>query len=147
MARIGTSAYKLAFPPSTKIHNTIHISLLEPYQDYRFPSQIQEPPPPIEIEEDDEHELDEIIDSRLHYNKLQSRAKWKGYGPEEDTVLYPAENCNNAADAVRKFHERNPEKPGLGEGREINSRPTRTSRRVGRFVGHLRPISAHWPRI
>ena len=28
LARIGTSAYKLAFPPSMKIHNTIHISLL-----------------------------------------------------------------------------------------------------------------------
>ena len=41
LARIGTSAYKLAFPLSMKIHNTIHISLLEPYQDKRFPSQIQ----------------------------------------------------------------------------------------------------------
>ena len=105
LARIGTSAYKLAFPPSMKIHNTIHISLLEPYQDNQFPLQIQEPPPPIQIEEEDEHELDEIIDSRLHYNKLQYRAKWKGYGPEEDTVWNPAEKCNNAADAVRIFHE------------------------------------------
>ena len=113
LARIGTSAYKLAFPPWMKIHNTIHISLLEPYQDYRFPSQIQEPPPDIQIEGEDEHELDEIIDSRLHYNKLQYRAKWKEYGPEEDKVWYPAENFNNAADAVRKFHERYPEKPGL----------------------------------
>ena len=143
LAKIGTSAYKLAFPPSMKIHNTIHISLLEPYQDYRFPSQIQEPPPPIPIEGEDEHELDKIIDSRLHYNKLQYRAKWKGYGPEEDKVWYPAENFNNAADAVRKFHERYPEKPRLGEGRETSSRPTRTSRRVGRLVNHLRPISAY----
>ena len=145
LARIGTSAYKLAFPPWMRIHNTIHISLLEPYQDNRFPSQIQEPPPPIQIEGEDEHELNEIIDSRLHYNKLQSRAKWKGYGPEEDKVWYPAENFNNAADAGRKFHERYPEKPQLGEGRETSSRPSRTSRRVGRFVGHLRPISPSSP--
>ena len=66
LARIGTSAYKLAFPPSMKIHNTIHISLLEPFQDYRFPSQIQEPPPPIQIDGEEEHELDKIIDSRLY---------------------------------------------------------------------------------
>ena len=46
-----------------KIHNTIHISLLEPYQDNRFPWQIQEPPPPFQIEGEDEHELAEIIDS------------------------------------------------------------------------------------
>jgi len=68
---IGTSAYKLALPPSMAIHNTFHISLLEPYQDNRFPSWIKEPPAPIQIEGEDEYELDEIIDSRLHYNKLQ----------------------------------------------------------------------------
>jgi len=71
LAKIGTSAYKLALPHSMAIHNTFHISLLEPYQDNRFPSQIKQPPPPIQIEGEDEYELDEIIDSRLHYNKLQ----------------------------------------------------------------------------
>jgi len=75
LAKIGTSAYKLALPPSMAIHNTFHISLLEAYQDNRFPSQIKEPPPSIQIEEEDKYELDEIIDSRLHYNKLQYRAK------------------------------------------------------------------------
>ena len=139
LAKIGTRAYKLALPPSMKIHNTIHLSLLEPYQDNRFPSQIPEPAPPIQIQGEDEHELDVNIDCRFHYNKLQYRAKWKGYGPEEDKVWYPAENFDNAADAGRKFHERYPEKPRLGEGRETSSRRTRTSRRVG----HLRLISAY----
>jgi len=46
LAKIGTSAYKLALPTSMAIHDTFHISLLEPYQDIRFPSQIKEPPPP-----------------------------------------------------------------------------------------------------
>ena len=141
LAKIGTSPYKLAFPPSLKRHKTIHLSLLAPYQENRFPSQIQEPPPPILIKGEDEHELDEIIDSRFHYNKLQYRAKWKGYGGEEDKAWYPYENFNNAADAVGKFHERYPEKPRVGESRETSSRPIRTSRQVGRSIGHLRPIS------
>jgi len=34
LAKIGTSAYKLALPPSMAIHNTFHISPLEPYQDH-----------------------------------------------------------------------------------------------------------------
>jgi len=63
LAKIATSAYKLAVPPAMAIHNTFHISLLEPYQDNRFPSKIKEPPPPILIEGEDEYELNEIIDS------------------------------------------------------------------------------------
>jgi len=70
------------------IHNTFHISLLEPYQDNRFPSEIKEPPPSIQIEGENEYELNEIRDSRLHYNKLQYRAKWKGYTHEHDKVWY-----------------------------------------------------------
>jgi len=113
LAKIGTSAYKLALPPSMAIQNTFHISLLEPYQDNRFPSQIKEPPPPIQIKGDDEYEGDEIIDSRLHYNKLQYRAKWKGYSPEHDKVWYPAENFNNAEHTVQRFHRRYPGKAGV----------------------------------
>ena len=95
------------------IHNTFHISLLEFYQDKRFPSEIKEPAPPILIEGEDEYELDEIIDSRLHHNKLQYRAKWKGYSPEQDKVWYLAENFNNAEYTIERFHRCYPGKPGV----------------------------------
>ena len=84
MAKIGTSAYKLDLPASMRIHNTFHISLLELYNDNKLPSQRSEPPPPIIIEGEPEYELEEISDSRLHYNKLQYRAKWTGYSPGHD---------------------------------------------------------------
>jgi len=95
------------------IHNTFYISLLEPYQDNQFPSQIKELTPSIQIEGEDEYELNEIIDSRLHYNKLQYRAKWKGYLPEHDKVWYRAENFNNAEHTVQRFHQHYPRKPGV----------------------------------
>jgi len=101
MAKIGISTYKLALPPSMAIQNTFHISLLGPYHDNLFPSDIKEPAPPIQIEGEDEYELEEIIDSRLHYNKLQYRAKWKGHSPEHDKVWYPAENFNHAEHKVQ----------------------------------------------
>jgi len=66
LAKIGTSAYKLALPLSITIHNTFHIPLHKPYQNNRFPSHIKELPPPIQREGEDEYELDEISDSRLH---------------------------------------------------------------------------------
>ena len=61
-----------------RINNTFHISLLEPYEDNKLPSQIQEHSPPIQIEVEDEYKSDKIINSQLHYNKLQYRAKWTG---------------------------------------------------------------------
>jgi len=95
------------------IHNTFHISLLKPYQDNRFPSQIKESPPPIQIGGEDEYELDELIDSRLYYNKLQYPLRWNGYSPEHDKVWYPAENFNNAEHTVQQFHRRYITKPGV----------------------------------
>jgi len=75
LKKIGTSAYKLDFSDTMRIHNSIHISLLEPYENNKLPSQIQEPPPPIIIEGEPEYELEEIVDARLYYGKLQYRAK------------------------------------------------------------------------
>jgi len=151
LAKIGTSAYKLALPHSMAIHNTFHISLLEPYQDNRFPSQIKEPPPPIQIEGEDEYELDEIIDSRHHYNKLQFRAKWKGYSPEHDKVWYPAEIFNNAEHTVQRFHRRYPRKPGVDTRhdqqivlRTSPRRQTRTTLTHGR-ERHPTHHSHHYP--
>ena len=114
-----------------RIHNTFHISLLKPYKNNKYPSQIQKPPPPIQIEGEDEYELDEITDSRFHYNKLQYRAKWKGYSSEHDKVWYPAENFNNASLSVRKFHQLYSDKPRLDQSQSTNPHPTYTTRRVG----------------
>ena len=96
------------------IHNTFHISLLEPYEDNRFPSQILTPPPLIEIEREPEYELKEIMHSRLHRDKLQYCAKWTGYSPEHDKTWYPAENFINASIAIEQFHSQYPKKPRLG---------------------------------
>jgi len=117
LARIGTSAYKLDLPASMRIHNTFHISLLELYNDNELPSQKSKPPPPIVIEGEPEYALEEIVDSRLHYNKLQYRAKWTGYSPEHDKTSYPADNLENADLAKRNFHSRYLNKPHLHQTR------------------------------
>jgi len=84
------------------------------------PHKIKEPPPLIQIEGEDEYELDEIIDSGLHYNKLQYRAKPKGYSPKHDKVWYPAENFNHAAHTIQRFPRRYPGKPGVDTHVTIN---------------------------
>jgi len=44
LVKIGTSAYKLTLPLSIPIHHTFHISVLEPYQENRFPSHLKGDP-------------------------------------------------------------------------------------------------------
>jgi len=117
LARIGESAYKLDLLPSMRIHNTFHISLLEPYHDNKFSSQRAQPPPPIIIEGEPEYELEQIIDSRLHYGKLQYPAKWTGYPPEHDEVWYPHEDFENAGIAKQQFHQKYPRKRSLDQDR------------------------------
>ena len=113
-AKIGSIAYKLDLPPSIRIHNTFHISLLEPYEENKFPSQFQEPPTSIQIKGEEEYELEVIVHSRLDYNKLQYLAKWTGYRPGHDKVWYPASNFEHATDAIKRFHHRYTQKPRQG---------------------------------
>jgi len=115
LARIGESAYKLDLPPSMRIHNTFHISLLELYHDDKFPSQRPQPPPPIIIEGEPVYDLEQIINSRLHHGKLQYRAKWTGYPHEHDKVWYPYGDFDNAGIAKQQFHQKCCRKPALDQ--------------------------------
>jgi len=71
----------------------------------------------------DEYKLDESSDSRLHYNKVQYRAKWKGYSPEHDKGSYPADNFNNEEHTIQQFHQRYPGKPGMDTRHHQQIRP------------------------
>jgi len=122
LARLGESAYKLDLPPSMRIHNTFHISLLELYRENKFSSQRTQPPPPIIVEGEPEYELEQIIDSRLHYGKLQYRAKWTGYPPEHDKVWYRYADFENVGIAKQQFHQKYPRKPSLDQDRGTRKR-------------------------
>ena len=89
--KVGTGSYKLDLPTSMAIHNPSHISLLELYEENKFPSQIQTSLPFNEIDGEPEYELEEIINSHLQRSKLQYWAKWTSYSPEQNKTWYPAE--------------------------------------------------------
>jgi hypothetical protein len=89
-----------------------HISLLEPSQltSTTIPAHIQPPPLPIILDDEEEWEVEEIVDSRRHRGKIQYRVKWTGFH-DPDTTWYPTENVRNSPDAVTQFHRRYPNKP------------------------------------
>ena len=72
-------AYHLKFPPDIKVHPVRHISKLEPAATNPFPGRTIEPPPPVVIAGEEEWEVEEVLNSRLKYEKLQYLIKWTGY--------------------------------------------------------------------
>lgn len=76
---ISPYAYELDLPTTRKIHPVFHVSKLEPCTTDPLPGRIPPPAPPVIVEGEEEWEVDEILDSRLRYGRLQYLVKWKGY--------------------------------------------------------------------
>ncbi|MBW0471291.1 hypothetical protein O181_011006 [Austropuccinia psidii MF-1] len=64
--KVSTHVYHLKLPSQWKsIHPVFHISLLEPVKKSTIPNRHQDPPPPIIIEEGEEWEVSQILESKL----------------------------------------------------------------------------------
>jgi transposase InsO family protein len=72
--------------------------------------QVQDPAPPIEVNNEKEWEVEEILDSRVRWKKLFYRVKWTGHDP--DSRWYLASDFKNAPRRLKAFHDRYPGKPG-----------------------------------
>ena len=103
-------AYQLDLPPTMKIHNVFSPDKLRKAADDPLPGQVQEPPEPIEINDDEEWEVERVLDSRIHRRKLQYHVKWVGF--DEDRTWYPASNFIGSPHRLRAFHVDYPNRPG-----------------------------------
>ena len=93
-----------------QIHPVFHVSLLEPYFESSIPGRILPPPPPVEIDNAVEYEVEEILDSRIRNGKLEYLIHWRGYNISERT-WEPSSNVTNAPEKVLEFHQQYPHKP------------------------------------
>jgi hypothetical protein len=59
--QIGKVAYKLDLPPNLKMHNVFHVQLLKKYRDN---GKVQPLPPPIEIDDSLEYEVERVLRHR-----------------------------------------------------------------------------------
>ncbi|MBW0494924.1 hypothetical protein O181_034639 [Austropuccinia psidii MF-1] len=89
LKKVSTHGYHLKLPSQWKsIHPVFHISLLEPVKTSKITNRYEEPPPPNIIEDKEEWEFSQILDSKIKRGKLWYLVKWKGFSqdPERSTL-------------------------------------------------------------
>src|SRR5579863_5692209 len=103
--KISHVAYQVDLPPTWKIHNAFHASLLSPYQEMLKHGQNFTELPPDLINSEQEWEVKHIVATRLFgcNKKRQYCVRWKGYSEAHDT-WEPVSNIH-APDLMAAFHQ------------------------------------------
>jgi predicted aspartyl protease len=108
--RVGILNYRLKLPPGLGVHPVFHISLLTPHHTDEIEGRNPPAPQPIEIEGQEEHLVEEVLDSRRRGRGIQYLVKWEGYDRNENS-WEPSRNLPRAQEAIRDFHQAHPDAP------------------------------------
>ena len=114
---VGSLSYQLQLPNYMNcIHPVFHVSQLKPAIKNTIPNRVQSPPPPIEVEGEEEYEIAKILNSKIDRRRctclLIYYICWRGYEgtPEEFSWVLATEM--HVDELLDDFHKRYPDKPG-----------------------------------
>ncbi|MBW0496732.1 hypothetical protein O181_036447 [Austropuccinia psidii MF-1] len=94
------------------------MSLLEPLKQSIIPNCNQLTQPPVLVEEQEEWEVAQVLDSNIKRGKLWYLLEWKLFSKDpERTTWEPASNLTNSPDLVKDFDALYPDKPGPNTSR------------------------------
>jgi hypothetical protein len=107
--RLSKNVCQLNLSSSMKIHDTFHISLLRFAATNLLIEQIQSSSILIVVNDEEEYEIDDILDNRYHYKKLQYKVIWIDH--LSDRAWYSTENFqNHSKEILNDYHQRYSEK-------------------------------------
>ena len=108
--------FDLVCPWLSCIHPVFHVSLQQPTSSSVIPARVVDPPPPIELDDSDEWEVNRILDSKVDWHRkglgLLYLVEWKGFDNTPNATSWePLEHLANATNLVQAFHQAYPDKP------------------------------------
>ncbi|MBW0465418.1 hypothetical protein O181_005133 [Austropuccinia psidii MF-1] len=83
-------------PAGKSVHPVFHVSILIPVKQSSIPNRNRLPPPTALVEEQEEWEVAQALDSKLKRGKLWYLVEWKGFSEDpERTTWEPSSNLTN----------------------------------------------------
>jgi hypothetical protein len=101
-------ACQLNLSQSMKIHDIFHTFLIRKAATNPLKRQIQLSSSSVVIDDEEKYEIDDILNSRYHYDKLQYKIAWIGH--LSDRAWYSAENFEHFKNILKNYHQRYLEK-------------------------------------
>ena len=110
LERTTDLTYRLALPPSMRQHPVFHVDRLSPWEGNEIHGQTPPPPQPVIVDDTEEYEVEQVLDSRKYRNQLQYLVKWQGYDQGHNS-WEPATNLTHCTELVDTFHANHPAAP------------------------------------
>jgi len=101
-------ASELQLPTSIRIHRVQHVSLLDPVIEDTLEGQVVPPPPPVEVDGEEDYQVSGIEECRMYQSQLQYLVRWTGY----DSHTWEPAKFVDGIHAVKEFHQQYSRKPG-----------------------------------
>lgn len=106
------SAYRLRLPAGDRSHNVFSVVDLEPYRVNTIPGREIPVPPPVVVGDRRYYEVEDILDSRIRYGKLEYKVHWTGWPRHAATFQTMEDPVAGVRRMIERFHANYPEKPG-----------------------------------
>jgi hypothetical protein len=106
--QVSPYAYELELHALIRIHRVQPVSLLDPVVADPLDGQVVLPPPPVEVDGEEEYQVSSVEDSRIYRSQLQYLVWWTSY----DSLTWEPAKFVDGLQAVGEFHQRYPGKPG-----------------------------------